>query len=73
MADYEALKQAVIEGNTARVKELTQAAIDSGDDPQGVLEGGGNALRHIKVRRAEDMNPDVIVPLLRQAILLNAK
>lgn len=42
-------------------------------DPAGVLEGGGNALRHIKVRRPEDVDPDVIIPLLHQAILLNEK
>lgn len=43
------------------------------DDPAGVLEGGGGALRHIKVRRPEDVDPDVIVPFLRQAIALNEK
>ena len=38
MADYEALKQAVIEGNLARVKELTQMALDEGRKPQEILD-----------------------------------
>ena len=39
MADYEALKQAVIGGNTSRAAELTQAALDAGSEPQDILDG----------------------------------
>jgi len=38
MANYDALKDAVIEGNAARVKELTQQALDAGDGPQSLLD-----------------------------------
>jgi 5-methyltetrahydrofolate--homocysteine methyltransferase len=38
MADYATLKQAVIEGNAAKVKELTQRALDGGDAPQSLLD-----------------------------------
>src|SRR5690606_23243598 len=35
--DYEALKQAVIEGNAGRAKELTQQALDAGQGPRDIL------------------------------------
>jgi 5-methyltetrahydrofolate--homocysteine methyltransferase len=38
VSDYDALKQAVIDGNAAKVKELTQQALDGGDGPQHVLD-----------------------------------
>jgi len=38
VADYEALKEAVIEGNAGRVKELTQQALDEGRGPQEILD-----------------------------------
>ena len=38
MADYDALKQAVIDGNAGRVKELTQQCLDEGKRPQEVLD-----------------------------------
>lgn len=38
MADYEALKTAVIEGKMAQVKSLTQQALDEGKPPQDVLD-----------------------------------
>jgi 5-methyltetrahydrofolate--homocysteine methyltransferase len=40
MADYAALKQAVIDGKMAQVKQLTQAAIDEGRPAQEVLDQG---------------------------------
>jgi 5-methyltetrahydrofolate--homocysteine methyltransferase len=40
MVDYEAMKQAVINGKVAHVKELTQAALDQGTNPQEVLDQG---------------------------------
>ncbi len=38
MPQYDALKQAVIDGNAARVKELTQQALDGGASPQEILD-----------------------------------
>ena len=40
MADYEALKTAVISGKVAQVKELTQKILDAGANPQEVLDQG---------------------------------
>ncbi len=40
MADYGALKQAVIDGKMAQVKQLTQAALDEGRPAQEVLDQG---------------------------------
>jgi 5-methyltetrahydrofolate--homocysteine methyltransferase len=40
MADFEALKQAVISGKVAQVKEQTQKALDEGASPQEVLDQG---------------------------------
>ena len=36
-------------------------------DPQGLLEGKGQYVRHIKVRKASDINEDAFRMLLRQA------
>jgi hypothetical protein len=41
--------------------------------PPGVLEGSGTALRHVKIRRLEDVRPEVIVPLLEQAVRLDER
>ncbi len=40
MADYEALKQAVIEGKLVQVKELTQRALSEGKAAQEILDQG---------------------------------
>jgi 5-methyltetrahydrofolate--homocysteine methyltransferase len=40
MADYATLKQAVIDGKMAQVKQLTQAALDEGRSPQEILDQG---------------------------------
>ena len=40
MPDYTALHQAVISGKVAQVKELTQAALSAGANPQEVLDQG---------------------------------
>ena len=40
MADYEALKQAVVEGKLVQVKELTQQALSEGRAPQEILDQG---------------------------------
>ena len=36
-------------------------------DPQGLLEGNGQYVRHIKVRKPSDINQDLFGELLRQA------
>jgi len=36
-------------------------------DPQGLLEGKGQHVRHIKVRKPSDIDEDVFMALLRQA------
>jgi hypothetical protein len=36
-------------------------------DPQQILEGKGQYVRHIKVRKASDINEDAFRLLLRQA------
>jgi hypothetical protein len=36
-------------------------------DPQRILEGKGQYVRHIKVRKASDINEDAFRVLLRQA------
>jgi 5-methyltetrahydrofolate--homocysteine methyltransferase len=40
MADYEALKQAVIAGKTAQVKAMTEQALNEGAGPQEILDRG---------------------------------
>lgn len=41
-------------------------------DPDGVLEGGGKQLRHVKVHSLDDINEKVLVPLIKQAVALDA-
>lgn len=36
-------------------------------DPRGLLEGSGQYVRHIKVRRSSDIDEDAFAALLRQA------
>lgn len=42
------------------------------NDPLGVLEGGGGALRHIKFRSPDAVDPVALQPYLAQAIALDA-
>jgi hypothetical protein len=37
-------------------------------DPEGLLEGGGRRLRHVKIRRVSDASKPAVVALLRRAI-----
>jgi hypothetical protein len=37
-------------------------------DPRGLLEGNGQYVRHIKVRKPSDIDEDVFKALLRQAV-----
>ena len=39
-------------------------------DPKGVLEGTGKGLRHVKVRKPEDMRVDAFKALVREAFKL---
>ncbi len=43
------------------------------DDPQQLLQGKGKFLRHVKVRKPADVKEKVLVPLLKQALALDAK
>lgn len=40
-------------------------------DPQGVLEGGGKTLRHIKIHKPEDIRQEILTPLAKEAIHLD--
>jgi hypothetical protein len=39
-------------------------------DPQGLLEGTGKELRHVKIRSAEQVNPTHLLPLIQAAAKL---
>ena len=40
--------------------------------PQGLLQGNGVKLRHLRVARPEDINREVIARLVQEAYALNA-
>ena len=40
MADFKGMAEALIEGNASKVKELVQAAVDEGVEPQTILDEG---------------------------------
>ena len=42
-------------------------------DPQGILEGKGSKLRHIKVRELSDIATDRIYAWVREAVKLNQR
>ncbi|MEM7038941.1 MAG: DUF1801 domain-containing protein [Bacteroidota bacterium] len=42
------------------------------DDPNGVLEGSGEKMRHVKVKGLDKIDREVLVPLVEQAVALNA-
>lgn len=67
MADYEALKAAVISGNVAQVKELTQQALNAGVTPQEVLDQGLIPAMDIvgqKIAAAEFYIPEMLIVAL---------
>lgn len=41
------------------------------DDPSGVLTGGGERMRHVKLTAPEQVRPDVFAGWVRQAVALN--
>ncbi len=43
------------------------------DDPDGLLEGTGKKLRHVKIRKLDDVKTDVLRDLLLEAVVLNKK
>lgn len=42
-------------------------------DPHKVLEGTGKRLRHVKIRAVEEIKPEVLRPLIREALALDGK
>ena len=42
------------------------------DDPDGMLEGSGDRMRHLKIARGESV-PRALGAMVRQALALNAK
>lgn len=40
-------------------------------DTEGVLQGTGKQMRHIQVKKAENIRPDLYISLIREAIELN--
>ena len=41
------------------------------DDPDGVLEGDGERMRHIKITSVDEIPADALVDLVKQAVKLN--
>ena len=41
------------------------------NNPDGLIEGTGAKMRHIKVRRLEDIRPEVFASLVQEAVRLN--
>lgn len=43
------------------------------DDSENLLQGSGKALRHVRIKKMEDIKPDEFTILIKKAIQLNAK
>lgn len=41
-------------------------------DPEGLLEGTGKALRHVKIRQRRDLRADALTRLVEEAVKLDA-
>lgn len=41
------------------------------NDPDGLLQGGGKELRHLRIEKFEDIRPDIIKRLVKQAYAFN--
>jgi 5-methyltetrahydrofolate--homocysteine methyltransferase len=64
MADFKGMAEALIEGNAGRVKELVQAAVDEGIEPQKVLDEGlisGMEVVGVRFKNCEIYVPEVLV------------
>ena len=42
------------------------------DDPDGLLDGEGDRMKHVKIRSVEDVRPDTLRAFVIQAVELNA-
>ena len=42
-------------------------------DPKRLLEGTGKSLRHVKLHAADEVNPALLAPILREAVDLDAE
>jgi len=64
LKNFENICQAVVEGNEDKVKQLTQAAIDAGDGPIDILNGGllpGMDIVGSKMKSCEMFIPEVLM------------
>jgi 5-methyltetrahydrofolate--homocysteine methyltransferase len=64
MANYEALKEAVIDGNVARAREMTQRALNEGARPQDILDSALISAMDVvgeKFGRGELFIPEMLV------------
>ena len=43
------------------------------DDPEGLIQGTGEKMRHIKINGLEEVKPENLVPYVRQSAELNQK
>jgi hypothetical protein len=41
------------------------------DDPEGLLQGGGKDLRHLNFQKFEDIRPEIIKGMIKEAYALN--
>jgi hypothetical protein len=65
------LKEASPVAYVYAAKDHTQFGFFSGSrlsDPKGLLEGNGQWVRHIKIRKASDIDETAFASLLRQAV-----
>jgi hypothetical protein len=43
------------------------------EDPEGLLAGSGKDMRHVKVKKAQDIRPDYFKSLVKQAAAIDSK
>jgi hypothetical protein len=43
------------------------------DDPKGILKGTGKQMRHIKLKKSDDIDRDYLTRLIQQAIDISAR
>ena len=64
MADFKGIAEGLIAGNANRVKELIQAAVDEGTEPQKILDQGliaGMEVVGKRFKNCEIYVPEVLV------------
>ncbi len=64
MADFKGMAEALIEGNAGKVKELVQAAVNEGTQPQQILDEGlisGMEVVGVRFKNCEIYVPEVLV------------